>query len=147
MMISTRSWFIIENYHNFERTENRATVSLKWTNFMWFHAQLTQKNLEWYLSNNHTSSFLFLLLYHFYTCYYLIWKKSQSTSTIYTLYNVNILSIVWYKPSMIKEKRENLIITVFRILKYLKINVTQTLIFQSGLVKNRTIFVFVRAPF
>ena len=32
------SWCIIENDHNFERTEDRATVIWKWTDFTYIHA-------------------------------------------------------------------------------------------------------------
>ena len=40
------SWCIIENDHNFERTENRATVSLKWTVFSRFVIEVIQLKIR-----------------------------------------------------------------------------------------------------
>ena len=48
------SWCYIENGHNFERTEDRATVFLKWMDFSRLHLFLAWKlwlyRRDWYMS-------------------------------------------------------------------------------------------------
>ena len=42
------SWWYIENDHNFERNEDRATVFLKWTDFIALYFYRSQNVLGWF---------------------------------------------------------------------------------------------------